>query len=449
MRQVDPIERDIEAALKPRAFICDGECFSFVSGLETVASRIEQLVQSEPGRACGLYEAFLAGCTAKADELDDSSGYFGQFAGSIICGWTKARCAAGIKRSETAALLLAWMDDDPFAFFHGFEKQMVEAFDAEGLAAFEQRIRSRFEAALTATPTPEALPGDRPECSRCHWGVVLRAIYLAQKNRDAYIGLTSETGLSPEDCLALANLDRANGRIEDALAWVERGTGLCGEDARTWSARRDLEKLQCDLLAILDRSAEARAIAWKEFEKHPSQYTYADLMRFVEEADRADWHARAMDAANRADLHTRIELLIAAREIGRLGDLIAGTTDGALQGASHSATEPAAKALEDARPELAARLWRAQGMRIVEAGKSKYYDAGLGDFMRAKQCYERAGLEVGWERTVRIVSDRHFRKTGFISGFRAVVSGAYPTEPPSFLGRAKENWRKRYGSPTT
>ncbi|MCL5744540.1 MAG: hypothetical protein M1541_11540 [Acidobacteria bacterium] len=87
-------------------------------------------------------------------------------------------------------------------------------------------------------------------------------------------------------------------------------------------------------------------------------------------------------------------------------------------------------------------------MRIVEGGKSKYYDAALGDFMRAKQCYEHAGLEVEWERTVRMVSDRHFRKTGFISGFRAVASGAYPSEPPSFLDRAKENWRKRFGSPT-
>jgi hypothetical protein len=83
MRQVDPIERDIEVALKPRAFIRDGECFSFVNGLEAVASRIEQLVPSDPARACALYETFLAGCTAKANELDDSSGQFGQFASVV------------------------------------------------------------------------------------------------------------------------------------------------------------------------------------------------------------------------------------------------------------------------------------------------------------------------------------------------------------------------------
>ena len=114
-RQVDPIEREIEVALRPRAFIPDGECFSFVSGLEAVATKIEQLIQSDPGRACALHET---GCTAKANELDDSSGNFGQFAGDIICGFIKARCAGDTDRDETTAMLLAWMDDDPFAFFH-------------------------------------------------------------------------------------------------------------------------------------------------------------------------------------------------------------------------------------------------------------------------------------------------------------------------------------------
>ncbi len=49
-----------------------------------------------------------------------------------------------------------------------------------------------------------------------------------------------------------------------------------------------------------------------------------------------------MDAPNGADLYTRIELLIAATEIGRLADLIAGTADDALQG---SWRRPAERAL--------------------------------------------------------------------------------------------------------
>ena len=77
--KADPIERQIESALRPGAFIRDGECFSFVSGLEEVAAAIDKLIATDPTRAVVLYESFLAGCHAKADELDDSSGSFGQF----------------------------------------------------------------------------------------------------------------------------------------------------------------------------------------------------------------------------------------------------------------------------------------------------------------------------------------------------------------------------------
>ncbi len=75
----DPIERQIESAIRPGTLIRDGECFSFVSGLEGVAAAIDTLVATEPARAVTLYGTFLAGCHAKADELDDSSGSFGQF----------------------------------------------------------------------------------------------------------------------------------------------------------------------------------------------------------------------------------------------------------------------------------------------------------------------------------------------------------------------------------
>ena len=53
------------------------------------------------------------------------------------------------------------------------------------------------------------------------------------------------------------------------------------------------------------------------------------------------------------------------------------SSDSAPEGLSHYATAPAAKKLEKAHPDLAARLWRAQGMRIVSAKKSKYYGAEL------------------------------------------------------------------------
>jgi transposase len=127
-------------------------------------------------------------------------------------------------------------------------------------------------------------------------------------------------------------------------------------------------------------------------------------------------------------------------------DLGSGATDASLEAVSHYATEPAAEKLEKPHPGLAARLWRAQGMRIVNAKKSKYYDAALSNFERARDCYLRAGMAAEWEQTVRKVCAAHFRKSGFIGGFQALAAGARRSEKPSFLESAKERWGGAYES---
>jgi uncharacterized Zn finger protein len=121
-----------------------------------------------------------------------------------------------------------------------------------------------------------------------------------------------------------------------------------------------------------------------------------------------------------------------------------GSSHEALKKVSHYFTEPAAKRLEKDHPDLAASLWCAQGMRIVDAKKSKYYDAALSNFERARGCYQRAGLATGWEKTVRQVSSLHFRKSGFMNGFQALAAGAKRVEQPSFLERAKARWGERH-----
>jgi len=55
-----------------------------VRDLEAAEKQIALLVLTEPKRAVSLYESFLAGCYAKAEEIDDSSGSFGQFVGELV-----------------------------------------------------------------------------------------------------------------------------------------------------------------------------------------------------------------------------------------------------------------------------------------------------------------------------------------------------------------------------
>ena len=83
------IERLIESALMPGRFISHHADFSFIEELGTVEKQLAKLISTDPAQAVSLYETFLAGCYEKAEEIDGSSGSFGQFVGELYCGWMR------------------------------------------------------------------------------------------------------------------------------------------------------------------------------------------------------------------------------------------------------------------------------------------------------------------------------------------------------------------------
>jgi hypothetical protein len=441
--KVDPIEQEIELVLNPGAFIPDGACFSFVSDLDEVAAKMAKLTTTDPSRAVALYETFLAACYAKIEELDDSSGNFGQFVGDLYCGWIRARQAEGANPDETTSRLLAWMDNDDYGFCYGLETDAAKVLDKANLAAFVTQVRARFDAAANAAPVAEDAFKDGSDHIRRRCGEILRALYAAQKDIAAYITLAEEIGPTAQDCHAVATLLAGRRKPEEALAWVERGIDLDKKTPHGSTAGHDLGKLKREFLAKLGRGAEVIDAAWGDYRESPSVYRYSDLMKFVPKAERAKWHQKAIDVAEGADLLDAMEIFLATKEMGRLVKLLRQAKDRALEDLSHYATEPVAKKIEKAHPDLAARLWRAQGLRIVNGKKSKYYDAALSNFKSAKRCFERAGLAAEWQRTVSQVRVEHHRKSGFMSGFERLVAGAGPSEEPSFLKQAKARWSQR------
>jgi len=379
----------------------------------------------------------------KIEELDDSSGRFGQFVDDLYCGWIEARQADGADPEETASRLLTWMDQDDYGFCYQLEMDAVKVFNKANLAAFVKLVRARFDAAEQSTAKKDDKLQERPDYIRRRWGEVLRTLYAAQKDVAAYVALAEETGLTATDCHAIARLLVSKRIPEEALSWVERGFEVDKQSPYGSVASHDLAKLKRDLLTKLGRGDQALDAAWSDYREHPSTDTYDDLMKYVPKGQRKEWHEKAIQAAMGADLHSVMELLLKTKELDRLAELVRRTKDDDLEDMSHYATEPAAKKLEKPHPDLAARLWRAQGLRIVNAKKSKYYDAAISNFERAKRCFERAGLEDEWTKTVRQVRADHNRKSSFMPGFERLVEGMGPSDEPSFLDRAKARWRTK------
>jgi hypothetical protein len=181
--------------------------------------------------------------------------------------------------------------------------------------------------------------------------------------------------------------------------------------------------------------------SWYSF--HGPHGRYDDLMRFVPKAERAAWHAKAMDTAERADLGSLIELWLETPEVERLVKRLRTATDPEIEDLSYDRTEPAARRLAKSHPDVAAKVYRALGMRILKAKKSKYYDAALSHFENAKRCYERSDLHREWAALVADVRRPHHRKVGFMADFERLAAGHGPSDAPSFLDRARNRWSAR------
>lgn len=428
-------ETEMESALRPGEYIGYRDEDAFLGGLEEIETAIARLKPSR--KAVELYETFLAGCYAKADDVKDDLGGFGGFIETLYLGWIRARQKEGFDSHETVEKLLKWKENDQYGYASDIEGKAAKVLDRKGLAALEAVLLARLE------PGPgleERSPNREHEYRRERLIETLKTLYAEKGSVQKYLSLCERTRLVPKDCATIAFLLKRRGKAEEALEWVERGFKLSKADGREL-AEFELERLRGDLLVRLGRGDEALSAAFRKFEKRPSLWLYEDFMQYVPKAGRKAWHDRAMVVSEKADLRDALELWSKAGDLPRIIARVEKTTQAALRGLSHYVTEPIAGALAKAHPALAAKVYAALGMRILESKKSKYYAAALSHFQEARKCFSKAGHPARWEKLVAEIRAHHARKSSFMSDFeKCLVQEKGAKE--FFLSRAKANWNK-------
>jgi hypothetical protein len=164
-------------------------------------------------------------------------------------------------------------------------------------------------------------------------------------------------------------------------------------------------------------------------------------MRYVPRGEKLAWHERAMAKAAGADLGDFISLCVKTKELTRLAPRVHSAKPSELENLSHYCTEPAAKQLAKKDAPAAAKLYCALGLRILNAGKSKYYDAALEHFEKAHDLYCEAGERSAWEALADVVRSAHSRKRGFLAAFEHITSGK-SERSNSFDEQAQEQWKR-------
>ncbi|MBI4482445.1 MAG: hypothetical protein HY652_06090 [Acidobacteria bacterium] len=436
------MERTIEIALRPGEFISYRGAWDFIEGMQQAKEQVDKLTKAgQPERGAGLHETFIAGCYEKAEEVDDSGGDLGMFVESLFCAWIQARQLAKADPHETAQRLFTWMDKDDYGFCHGLEQSAVKVFNAAGLSAFERVVRDKFDSRVAQGEGKK--PG-RPDARASHSlhraSEVLRAIYAAQGDVEAYVGVCNQVGLTPKDCESIAEIFQKHRRPTDALIWVERGLDLEGKKMWPNQSTYRLPTMKRELLAKLGRQDDALQSAWRAFQEEPAPYSYEELMKYVPKAERAEWHRKAMAEAEKGRLDALMQLCVKTKEWTRLAERVLHAQPEHLEDISHYTTEPAADGLARSHPGAAAKLCGGLGLRILKAKKSKYYGAALGHFQNAKKLYEKAGLNEEWNDLVAKVRSDHRGKHSFMPGFERFVSGKHSGGELSFLEKARRHW---------
>jgi len=443
-KKSDPLLSVLEGALDLGEFISYHRSWDFVQGLEDVKHKIDALVKDgQAERAVSLYEIFLSGCYEKADEIDDSGGDLGMFFEDLFCAWINARQKAKYDREETVQNILRWMDNDDYGFCYEIEKNVFKVLNKGSVKLFEAAILSRFEKAFTTV-----LPKKSKRDSDYPWEVrknvsVLKVIYVESKNTNAYLALCEKTGTTPTDCENIANIYKVKRNYQDALSWIEKGLKL--EKKGNWGNQSSfgLTGLKQDLLNKLGRREDALDLAWAEFKKHPSNFSYEQLMKFVGKKDVKHWHQKALEKAKDASLSGLIGICVKTKEWDTLAAHISSIDTELLEELSHYTTERAAKGLAKKHGLAAAKIYTALGMRILKKGKSKYYQYALEHFRHTCKLYEKACRDQLWIDLVERVRRDHSRKYSFIGDFEEIVDRRPLKKPESFETRALKRWKKQ------
>ena len=332
------------------------------------------------------------------------------------------------------------MENDDYSFCNELEREAVKVFNATGLRAFERVVRNAYDYAIAKVESDSQ--GTKPTLSYTlqNWVGVLKSIYAAKGDIEAYLALGNEGGLTPKDCEVLAEIYEKKRRPAEALEWVERGIEIAGRQASFGFSAYRLPLTRRRLLKRLGQASAALQSAWEDFRSSPSTYGYDELFKYVPRSEQIEWRQKALAEAAKGEPDDFMAICSRAKEWNRLAAFVLDASPERLEDISHYVSEPAAAGLAKSHPAAAAKLFRALGLRIVKAGKSKYYPEAIENLRNAMGSYIRAGLGADWDAVVAQLRQDHGRKHGFLSGFESMLSRKSQGAELSYLEKAKRRW---------
>ncbi len=232
------------------------------------------------------------------------------------------------------------------------------------------------------------------------------------------MALCEKTGTTPEDCENIAKSYKVKRKYQDALSWVEKGLKL--EKKGNWGNQSSfgLTGLKQDLLNKLGRREDAFSLAWAEFKKHPSNFSYENLMKFVDKKDVKLWHQKALRKP-KMHLCPASSIFVQKPKNGTNSpNIFPLLIPNCLKSSAITPPKKQPKASQKSTDWQRRKFTVPWGCASLKREKAIITDMLWNISSKACKLYEKAGRDQLWIDLVEKVRRDHFRKYSFIALFR-------------------------------
>jgi hypothetical protein len=406
------LRRNLAEAIQPDWFVDYRAVGGYAHGIDKVLDEVYGLIEAGfPEAAIEAAEHALTLLESAFEHVDDSDGEMRSLAARAQEIHLTACEAARPDPVDLGERLARWGLRSDWEIFSDSVTAYAEVLGERGLARFEEVVDERWSKLRPLQPGEDK----RWDGNRFR-PTYLKETLAARRGADALVEVIGHDLSSPYQFWRAAHALAEEGRIDDALVWLERG-----QAAYPGNPDRRLAELAADLHAQAGRPRAATDIAWQQFTDRPTLGGYQRLHEFATAA--GTWRQRREEslallrAQPTADAprtrpawgeppghSTLVEVL-----------MWEGDIDAAWHAAQHGGcTRPLwlrlARARAEAHPADAMPILRREVLTAIEGGKRPAYQTAAQLAKEMRGYAQRAGQQDGFNEWIRQVRTDNARR---------------------------------------
>jgi uncharacterized Zn finger protein len=391
-------------AVRVRGFLPYGQAGAWARGVHTAIDNIAELLAS--GQAAAVVEvceSALDGLVTAAGAVDDSAGHITVLRERLQELHLEACREARPDSVALAGRLFARELHGELDVFDRAAENYAEILGGDGLAEYRRLAKTQWAKVPVRTEKDRFSSGTHFHITR-----IMESLARVSGNTEKLVAVMSRDLSHPYGYLKIAELYRAAGQHDQALAWAENGV-------QTFSDVSDprLRDFIAEEYHRRGRHHDAMRLIWPEFRERPKLETYQTLERHAKAAGNwPEWRERALAEIRESVAKGDRSLLVKIHLYE--GDVEAAWRNARAGDSASRLWIELAAALESDHPEEAAAIYVKQAEAEMKAAQNGRYKPAVELLVKAAAVMKRTGKNAEFVSYLEALRAKRKIRTKFI-----------------------------------